>query len=247
MREFLSEALRFVESRAWDRVNVPEVLHNLVYICNSKPIYNYYAVDSGYIVLGFRGMNVLVQSLVAVGPSIDRKISIRPAPTHVNLEARLAEISFAEGLPGITLVDGPLTPYVSSSKSIGVSKDPRKMRYGPRIRDPEARDVFLKLSGALGELGVASMALARAPRGSYLAPVDLGNFLGTFFKSDVIIYVEYPKTYAAEDLCGLFRRYPIKLRVAHRLASINKKYIKTIKIILSRLDRNLLPQNREFI
>lgn len=247
MRDLLSQALRFVELRPYTSTEVPEALSALVHTCDSAPIKEYYAVDSGYAVLGYKNIEILVQSIVAVGPSIRRRVVIRPLPDRADLAARMEELRMAEELPGLVLVDGPLTPYVVASKCIGVSKDPRRRRYGPRIPDPEARDAFIGLSRRVGELSAAEVVLSRSPRGSYLVPVDLGNYFGTFFKSDMVVYVEFPKSYRAELLCGLFKRYPMKLRIAHRLASINDKYIKTIGIILSRIDRTFLPKNREFI
>ncbi|MEM1597045.1 MAG: DNA double-strand break repair nuclease NurA [Pyrobaculum sp.] len=240
MRQLLSEILRLAELELWDqRPEVPPQLLKLVNQCDSDFVHDYYAVDSGYVVLPVGGSEVLIQSIVAVGPDVKRRFVAQLASGDVHVQARLNEIRFAESMQGLVLVDGPLTPYVNRSKVVGVSKDPKLVRYGPRIGDEELRTLFVKASKAVGERRLASLILAKAPRGAYLVPVEVGDFYGTFFKSDWTLYVEFPRWVRVDELCSLFRRYPLRLRVAHHLAKVNKKYLYSLRFILSNVVKPL--------
>ena len=249
MRDLLSAVLRLAELETPPRpLEIPRELSELVTPCGEggKPI-EYYAVDSGYVVQRVGPRDILIQSIVAVGRDIKRKYIVTTVTGDPHVEARIREIRFAEFINSdIVLVDGPLTPYVNTARIIGVSKDPRLARYGPRIPDADLRDKFTKLSRYVGERGLVEALLARAPSGSYLPPVDLGELAGTFFKSDWVIYVEFPKSYRPEALCQLFRRYPIRLRLAHHLAKVNREYLKTVKIMLSTV-LGAPPRFRDFL
>ncbi|MEZ0319091.1 MAG: DNA double-strand break repair nuclease NurA [Pyrobaculum sp.] len=240
MRQLLSELLRLAELELLDqRLEVSPELFKLVNQCDSGFTQVYYAVDSGYAVLHVGGSEVLIQSIVAVGTDVRRRFVAQLASGDVHIQARLNEIHFAESLQGLVLVDGPLTPYVSRSRVVGVSKDPRLVRYGPRIGDERLRALFVKASKALGERRLAALILAQAPRGAYLEPVEVGDFYGTFFKSDWVLYVEFPKWVRVEELCSLLRRYPLRLRIAHHLAKVNKKYLYSLRFILANVLRPL--------
>lgn len=237
MRDLLSQLLRFAELEYTVRkLEVPEALRKLVVPCESEDKPDYYAVDSGYVVQKIGSFDVLIQSIVAVGREVRRRFLIKKVVEDVHTEARRREIRFAESIDAdIVLVDGPLTPYVGVTRVIGVSKDPRLVRYGPRIEDDATRDLFVRLSKRWGEREVAGALLASAPAGSYLLPVDIGGLRGTFFKSEWVLYVEFPKNLSADALCALFKRYPVRLRVAHHLAKIGREYVKSVRAVLSSL------------
>ncbi|ABL88173.1 conserved hypothetical protein [Pyrobaculum islandicum DSM 4184] len=247
MYQLLSEVLKFAElEHAQTIIGIPEELKKLVIPCEGEGNFDYYAVDSGYLVRRISNIDVLVQSIVAVGKDIKRRFYIRRIGEDPHIEARKNELQFAETLDAeVILVDGPITPYANITKVVGVSKDPRLIRYGPRIPDKDKREIFVKLAKSIGEREVASVLLAQSPPGSYLVPVDLGGLYGTFFKSDWVLYVEFPKNLSASYLCPLFRRYPIRLRLAHRLAKINRQYLRTVGLLVSRILSNHTLQPRE--
>jgi len=248
MRQLLSEILRFAELDYVQVVaEVPQQLRDLATPCDGRGDLDYYAVDSGYVGRRIGAVDVLIQSIVAVGRDVRRKFIIQKITTDLHQEARRNELRFAESLDAdVVLVDGPLTPYVNTAKVVGVSKDPRLVRYGPRIPERDKREVFMKLAKAIGERELASWLLSAAPPGSYLSPVDLGGFYGTFFKSNWVVYVEFPKHIDVKHLCTLFKRYPIRLRVAHHLAKVSKEYLKSISIIISSILRTS-PRPRELL
>ncbi len=235
MRQLLSEILKFVE---FEYVNDGYLeLGELATPCSGGPPINYTAVDSGYAVQRFRNTNVLIQSLVAVGREVRRRVVVKRVEDP-HRDARLNEINFAEEVEGLVLLDGPLTPYRAGGHIVGVSKGPAEARYGPNMPHGGARSVFIKMSKLWGESATAASVLSRWPRGSYLKPVEVGGYYGTYLKSDWVIYVEYPKSLKIEDLCRLFVRYPIKLRLAHHLSKMNKKYLNSVKFLLWTIGRN---------
>lgn len=238
MRQLLSEILKFVELElSAPKREISDGLKKLVASCNNDITPKYTAVDSGYVVQRVGEVDILVQSIVAIGDEVKRRFVIQKVLEDPHHEARLNEIRFAEGFGGLVLVDGPLTPYINSGDMLGVSKEPRAVRYGPRIPERELRELFINLSRALGEIKVAGELLAGAPPGSYLRPVEVGGFYGTFFKSDWVLYVEFPKSLNAGEICGLFKRYPIKLRIAHHLSKINRQYLDSIKFLFSNIGK----------
>ena len=247
MRQLLSEILKFAELDYVQAVaEIPRQLRDLVTPCDGRDDLDYYAVDSGYVRRRIGAVDVLIQSIVAVGRDVRRKFIIQKIE-DLHQEARRNELWFAESLNAdVVLVDGPLTPYVNTAKVVGVSKDPRLVRYGPRIPEKDKREVFMKFAKAVGERELASWLLSVATPGSYLTPVDLGGFYGTFFKSDWVVYVEFPKHIDVRRLCTLFRRYPIRLRLAHHLAKISKEYLKSIGTIISSI-LHTPPQPRELL
>jgi hypothetical protein len=243
VHRLLSELLRFAELEyTVFRASAPRELKEMVVPCRGERPADYYAVDSGYVVRRVGEVDVLVQSLVAVGRDVRRKFVVQRVGAKPHETARLNEIAFAESIDaGIILVDGPLTPYVSKTRVVGVSKDPRLGRYGPRIPDAARRGAFTKVSRALGERRAAALLLADAPPGSYLEPVDLGHLHGTYIKSDFVLYVELPKSMPVDRVCSLLARYPVRLRLAHYLARISRNYLKTLRYVMSRLLREELP------
>jgi len=248
MRQLLAEILRYVElEHVHGVVEVPQQLKELVVPCNSGGSLDYYAVDSGYVVRRIGAADVLIQTVVAVGRDVKRRFVMQRVIEDPHREARRNELLFAESINAdIVLVDGPLTPYVNTAKVIGVSKDPRLARYGPRIPERDKREAFVKLAKALSERELAALLLSASAPGSYLIPADLGGLYGTFFKSDWVVYVEYPKHIDAGRLCALFRRYPVRLRLAHYLAKVNREYLKTVGAILSEVLRPL-PRPRDLL
>jgi hypothetical protein len=134
MRQLLSEILKFAELDYVQAVaEIPQQLRDLVTPCDGKGDLDYYAVDSGYVGRRIGAVDVLIQSIVAVGRDVRRKFIIQKIE-DLHQEARRNELWFAESLNAdVVLVDGPLTPYVNTAKVVGVSKDPRLVRYGPRI------------------------------------------------------------------------------------------------------------------
>jgi hypothetical protein len=235
MRELLAEILRYVELEHVQGVaEVPPQLKELVVPCSGGGSLDYYAVDSGYVVRRIGSADVLIQTVVAVGRDIKRRFVMQRVAEDPHREARRNELLFAESIGAdIVLIDGPLTPYVNTARVIGVSKDPHMARYGPRIPEKDKREAFVKLAKALGEREVAALLLSASTPGSYLIPADLGGLYGTFFKSDWVVYVEYPKHIDASRLCALFRQYPVRLRLAHHLAKVNREYLKTVGAVLS--------------
>lgn len=249
MRQLLSEVLRFAElDFATPEPEPAGELVELVHACEAEESPEYYAVDSGYAVYRVGSVDVLLQSLVAVGRDVRRKFILRRVEKDHHLEARENELRFAESIGAeVVLVDGPLTPYVNTSELIGVSKEPRLVRYGPRIEDPGKRRRFMKLAELLGEREAAGLLLRRAPRGSFLTPVDLGGLYGTFFKSDWVIYVEFPKKTSAERICALFKRYPIKLRLAHHLAKVSSRQANAVWTVLANVLHRPIHRPRELL
>jgi NurA domain. len=248
MRHLLAEILKYAELEHFQsRVEIPKQLYDLVIPCNEEGSVDYYAVDSGYVTWRIGTSDVLIQSVVAVGKDVKRKFIIQKVSEDPHFEARINELRFAESVRAeVVLVDGPLTPYINTTKVVGVSKDPRLVRYGPRVSEKDKRDVFVRIAKMLGERELASLLLSTATPGSYLLPVDLGDLYGTFFKSDWIVYVEFPKYMDPSRLCVLFKRYPVKLRLAHHLAKTNRQYLKTVKTILSSVLR-IPPQPRDLL
>ncbi|MFN3803591.1 MAG: DNA double-strand break repair nuclease NurA [Pyrobaculum sp.] len=238
MRQLLSEILKFVELElSAPKREISDELKKLVASCNNDITPKYTAVDSGYVVQRVGEVDILIQSIVAIGDEVKRRFIIQKVLEDPHHDARINEIHFAESFRGLVVVDGPLTPYVNGGDVVGVSKEPKAVRYGPRIPEKELRELFINLSKALGEIKVAGELLAEAPRGSYLRPVEVGGFYGTFFKSDWVLYVEFPKGLDASEICGLFRRYPIKLRIAHHLSKINRQYLDSIKLLFSNIGK----------
>lgn len=235
MRELLSQILRIAELEA-ENFQIDRRLEELVVTCNSTSNYEYYAVDSGYLTQKLGHSDILIQYIVAVGRDVRRRFVITKAEKP-HFTARLNEIKFAESLEGLVLVDGPLTPYVNSSRVVGVSKEPKLARYGPRITRPQIKEIFVKTAKRLGEAKTASILLAKYPPGTYLEPVEVDDFYGTYIRSDWVLYLETPRSFKPEELCSLFRKYPIKLRLAHHLAKINKEFLKTVKFFMSSILR----------
>ena len=234
MHQLLAEILRYAELEHVQGVVDVQQLKELVVPCNGGEHLDYYAVDSGYVVRRVGVADVLIQTMVAVGKDVRRRFVMQRVVEDPHREARRNEIRFAESISAdIVLVDGPLTPYVNTARVIAVSKDPRLVRYGPRIPEKDKREAFMKLVKAVGERELAGLLLSASAPGSYLLPVDLGGLYGTFFKSDWVVYVEYPKHLDAGRLCALFRRYPVRLRLAHHLAKVNREYLETVGAILS--------------
>lgn len=235
MRQLLSEILRLAELEiSAKRADIPDELKRLVVLCGGEERPDYYAVDSGYVVRRIGNSDVLVQIIVAVGRDVRKKFVVTKVSENPHMAARINEINFAESIRSqFVLVDGPLTPYVHDAGVIGVSKDPRLVRYGPRIRDAELRDAFVHLAKTLGEREAAALLLRDAPPGSYLEPVKIGGLMGTYFKSEWVLYVEFPENIPGDLLCPLFRKYPIRLRTAHHLAKVNREFLKTLRAVAS--------------
>jgi len=229
-----SELLRFVELELYPyEVKIPPSLKRLVNYCRGGRLRDYYAVDSGYVVQEVGDYDVLVQLVVGVGREVKKRFLVQKAYDDVHHVARINEIKFAEAFHGgLVLVDGPLTPYVSTANVVGVSKDPRLVRYGPRIAQEDLRREFVSVAKKIGEKEVARRLLQGEPPGSYLEPVEIGDFYGTFIKSDWVLYVEFPKSMRAEEICGVLSRYPIRLRVAHHLAKLNREFLDSIYYLM---------------
>ncbi|MEM4673634.1 MAG: DNA double-strand break repair nuclease NurA [Pyrobaculum sp.] len=233
MKQLLSEILKFIELELpYVEKEAPELLRSLTHRCTSEMYIKHGAVDSSYIVRKIGHLDVLIQTVVGVGDRVKKKYIVQKVTGDIHLQARRNEINFAELLDtDVVLIDGPLTPYVKSGdRLIGVSKDPKMARYGEKIQDRERRELFQKISKLVGERRVAELILLNMPRGSYLEPADLGELYGTFFKSDWVLYVEFPKRFNPEDLCSLFRKYPVRLRLAHHLAKVNTSFLDLVRL-----------------
>lgn len=235
MKQFLSEILKFAELEfSYVERELIATLKSLVRSCDDGGYVEHGAVDSGYVVHRVGHIDVLIQVVVGVGDRVKERHIVQRVVGDVHVQARRNELNFAESLGvDLVLIDGPLTPYTyGGDRIVGVSKDPRLARYGEKIHRRDVRDQFLKISRLVGERKLAELLLLDSPSGSFLEPVDMGSLYGTFFKSDWVLYVEFPKKYKAEELCGVFKRYPVKLRLAHRLAKMGKSYLNLVRYFL---------------
>ena len=248
MRQLISEILRLAEieipkyrDKLTELAGKAEEFKDIVVRPSAVDPPNYAAIDSGYAVIQYRNMNIVIIEIVVITNSIKRESLLlhfkRNNEIDLNRYIRVQEITRAAELNGYVLVDGPITPYLNRPKGliIGVSKDPVSSRYWKGIGG-EVGEWMREVSNYVSELYGAELLLRGEPPGAMLRPVKLGEFLATYIKGDSVFYVEFPEYIPSEVISSFFRYgYPIKLRLAHRYAKISRDLLKTIETILPRL------------
>lgn len=248
MRQFISEILRIAEleiPRSKDMLTrlasrAHEYKDLVVRPLEARAPPDYAAIDSGYVTIRYRYLDLTIMILVILKNNINIKTIIlnrkKDENLNINFYARQQEIKYAQEERGYVLLDGPLTPYVADPTGlmIGVSKDPAAARYW-RGLGGEAGEWFREMSRHISELYGAELLLRGEPPGSMLRPVRVGKFLGTYIKGDSVFYVEFPEYIPIEIVSSFFKfGYPIKLRLAHKYAKISSEYLRTVKIMFSR-------------
>lgn len=248
MKDLLSEILRLAEievpkyrDKIAELARKAEAFKDLILRPPVGDVPNYAAVDSGYAVVQYRNMNIIIIDIVVINNNINNESILlyfrKNEKININKYIRIQEITRALGLDGYVLLDGPLTPYLNEPRGlvIGVSKDPVMPRYW-KGADSDVGEWMREISGYASELYAAELLLRGEPPGSMLKPVKFKGFLATYVKGDSVFYVEFPEYVPEEVIASFFKHgYPIKLRLAHKYAKISRDLLKTVKMMLPRL------------
>lgn len=248
MKGLISEILRLAEieipryrDKLVELARRAEAFKDLVLKPSAGEAPSHAAIDSGYAVIQYRNMNIVIIDIVIINNKINNESILlyfrKNKEINMNKYIRIQEITRATSLEGYVLIDGPLTPYLNEPKGllIGVSKDPVLPRYW-KGADGEVGEWMKRISSYASELYAAELLLRGEPPGSMLKPVKLGSFLATYVKGDSVFYVEFPEYVPEQIVSSFFKHgYPIKLRLAHKYAKISRDLLKTVKTILPRL------------